>query len=208
MRYFFLLSLFCVYTVGFSQEIKPFTSDEIELISESPNEKMRVYNLNNLTDSIVLKSVSIPIPADHDLTSLLARRMLLSVQDINHPGVGIAAPQVGVNRRMIVVQRFDKPQTPFEVFLNPEILWASELMQKGPEGDLSFDERGVIMRHYSIQIRYQTLEGEWKEEFLEGFTSVIFQHERDHLDGILLTDRREEQANEIFQSTHPHYLKK
>src|SRR5690606_21370425 len=107
-------------------------------------------------------------------------RMLLSVQD--EGGVGIAAPQVGINRRMILVQRFDKPGTPFEVMVNPEILWASELMQKGPEGDLSFEERGLVMRHYVVQIQYYNLNGELKTEILEGFTSVIFQHERDHLD--------------------------
>ena len=100
---------------------------------------------------------------------------------------------------MFWVQRFDKAQRPFELFINPEILWASDLMQKGSEGDLSFDERGFVMRNYAIQIQYEDLKGEIKTEILEGFTSVIFQHERDHLDGILLTDRIKEQENMIFE---------
>ncbi|HLV23815.1 MAG TPA: peptide deformylase [Moheibacter sp.] len=158
---------------------------------------MRVYNLSDSLDSITLKTVSISIKPKHTLTELLAKRMLLSVQQ--EGGVGIAAPQVGINRRMIWVQRFDKPEKPFELFINPEIIWASDLMQKVPEGDLSFDERGFVMRHYAVQIEYQNLDGQTISEVLEGFTSVIFQHERDHLDGILLTDRIEEQKSMEFK---------
>src|SRR5690606_3174476 len=160
-------------------------------------ELMRVYNRTNVSDSLVLKSISKPIKPTDKLTKLLSERMLLSVQ--HEGGVGIAAPQVGINRRMVWVQRFDKEDKPFELFINPEILWASELMQKGPEGDLSFEERGLVMRNYIIQIQYQNLEGQTLSEMLEGFTAVIFQHERDHLDGILLTDRIAEQASQNFE---------
>ena len=59
------------------------------------------------------------------LTSVLAKRMLKSVKNPLHLGVGIAAPQVGINRRMILVRRFDKAEKPFEVFINPEIIWKS-----------------------------------------------------------------------------------
>ena len=170
-----------------------FSKEEKELIQTNPQEMMRVFNRMNASDSVVLKSSSKPIKPTDELTKLLAERMLLSVQ--HEGGVGIAAPQVGINRRMVWVQRFDKEKMPFELFINPEILWASELMQKGPEGDLSFDERGWVLRNYSIQIQYQNLEGETISEVLEGFTAVIFQHERDHLDGILLTDRIEEQSS-------------
>lgn len=71
-------------------------------------------------------------------------------------------------------------------------------MQLGPEGDLSFDERGQVMRHYSVTIKYQNSRGKTKYENLEGFTAVIFQHERDHLDGILLIDRTKEQKVQNF----------
>lgn len=170
-----------------------FSKEEKELIQTNPQEMMRVFNRMNASDSVVLKSSSKPIKPTDELTKLLAERMLLSVQ--HEGGVGIAAPQVGINRRMVWVQRFDKEKMPFELFINPEILWASELMQKGPEGDLSFDERGWVLRNYAIHIQYQNLEGETISEVLEGFTAVIFQHERDHLDGILLTDRIEEQSS-------------
>lgn len=170
-----------------------FSKEEKELIQTNPKEMMRVYNRMNASDSVVLKSISKPIQPTDVLTKLLSERMLLSVQ--HEGGVGIAAPQVGINRRMVWVQRFDKEKMPFELFINPEILWASGLMQKGAEGDLSFDERGWVLRNYAIQIQYQNLEGETISEVLEGFTAVIFQHERDHLDGILLTDRIEEQSS-------------
>lgn len=192
---FFLLSL---SFQTFGQKIEKFTELETNLIQTNSQERMRVYNRTNPTDSIVLKSTSKTIRPTDKLTQILAERMLLSVQ--HEGGVGIAAPQVGINRRMVWVQRFDKAEKPFELFINPEIIWASELMQKGPEGDLSFDERGFVMRHYAIQIKYQNLKGETITEFLEGFTSVIFQHERDHLDGILLTDRMKEQENRIFET--------
>lgn len=197
MKLFILLALtFSVHL--FAQKTKKFTENEKQLIETRSAEMMRVYNRMNSSDSLILKSVSEPVKPTDKLTQILAERMLLSVQ--HEGGVGIAAPQVGVNRRMVWVQRFDKPGKPFELFINPEILWHSDLMQKGPEGDLSFEERGFVMRYYTVQVRYQNLKGEMLTEILEGFTSVIFQHERDHLDGILLTDRMKEQEKLIFEA--------
>jgi peptide deformylase len=57
----------------------------------------------------------------------------------------------------------------------------------------------MIYRHYSVKVQYFNLKGEKISETLEGFTAVIFQHERDHLDGILLTDRQKEQENLKFK---------
>lgn len=186
-------------TVVYSQQYEKLITQEKELILADTNQMMRVTQTKFHNDSIILKSVSKPINPNDKLTKVLAKRMLKSVQDVNHRGVGIAAPQVGINRRMVLVQRFDKENKPFEVFINPEISWKSELMQKGPEGDLSFDERGMIMRHYSVQVQYYNLKGEKVTEILEGFTAVIFQHERDHLDGILLVERQKEQENLKFK---------
>ncbi len=198
MRILISFFLLCYSFQTFGQKAEKFSEMETNLIQTNSKEMMRVFNRTNPTDSLILKSISKPIRPTEKLTRILAERMLLSVQ--NEGGVGIAAPQVGINRRMVWVQRFDKPEKPFELFINPEIIWHSQLMQKGPEGDLSFEERGFVMRYYSIQVRYQNLKGETLTEFLEGFTSVIFQHERDHLDGILLTDRMKEQEGLTFES--------
>jgi len=197
MKKLFILLLIGLLSNSFGQKIEKFSKEEKQSIETNSTELMRVYNRTNVSDSLVLKSISKPIKPTDKLTKLLSERMLLSVQ--HEGGVGIAAPQVGINRRMVWVQRFDKEDKPFELFINPEILWASELMQKGPEGDLSFEERGLVMRNYIIQIQYQNLEGQTLSEMLEGFTAVIFQHERDHLDGILLTDRIAEQASQNFE---------
>ncbi len=191
--------LFLFFSIQlFGQKTEKFTEVEKSLIETNSSEMMRVYNRTNTSDSLILKSISKPIKPTDNLTRVLAERMLLSVQ--HEGGVGIAAPQVGINRRMVWVQRFDKPEKPFELFINPEILWASGLMQKGPEGDLSFDDRGFVMRNYVIQVQYQNLKGKTITEILEGFTAVIFQHERDHLDGILLTDRIKEQEKLSFET--------
>lgn len=190
---------FLLFGFNFAQKYEKFTQEEKSLIETNSSEMMRVYNLENETDSIVLNSTSKTIDPKDKFTKLLADRMLLSVNDPNNKGVGIAAPQVGINRRMVLVKRFDKEGNPFDVFINPEVIWESELMQKGPEGDLSFDERGEVMRHYIVQVKYFNLKGELITEILEGFTSVIFQHERDHLDGILLTHRIEEQKEKTYQ---------
>lgn len=194
-----ILFLLLFTSLVYSQRYEKLTNQEKELILTDSTQMMRVTQTKFHNDSIILKSVSKPIDPKDKLTKVLAKRMLLSVQDVNHRGVGIAAPQVGINRRMVLVQRFDKENKPFEVFINPEIIWRSDLWQKGPEGDLSFDERGMIMRHYSVQVQYYNLKGEKITEIVEGFTAVIFQHERDHLDGILLIDRQKEQENLKFK---------
>lgn len=200
MRYFLIIALLLINLAPLlSQQFEEFTSYEINLIkSGNENDLMRVYNLSSAEDSIILKSTSIEISPTHLLTQLLAKRMLETVQNPEHLGVGIAAPQVGINRRIMVVQRFDKEENPFEVFINPIITWESEIMQLGPEGDLSFDERGNVFRNYIIAVQYYDLNGNIIDEIIEGFTAVIFQHERDHLDGILLTDKVKSQVNIDF----------
>lgn len=200
MRYFLIIaSLLINLPPLLSQQFEEFTSYEINLIqSGNENDLMRVYNLSSAEDSIILKSTSIEILPTHTLTQQLAKRMLKTVQNPEHLGVGIAAPQVGINRRIMVVQRFDKDENPFEVFINPIITWESEIMQLGPEGDLSFDERGNVFRNYIVAVQYYDLNGNIIDEIIEGFTAVIFQHERDHLDGILLTDRIKSQTNIDF----------
>lgn len=204
MRYFLLIALLLINLAPLlSQQFEEFTSYEINLIqSGNENDLMRVYNLSSAEDSIILKSTSIEILPTHTLTQQLAKRMLKTVQNPEHLGVGIAAPQVGINRRIMVVQRFDKDENPFEVFINPIITWESEIMQLGPEGDLSFDERGNVFRNYIIAVQYYDLNGYIIDEIIEGFTAVIFQHERDHLDGILLTDKIKLQANIDFIESH------
>jgi len=131
-------------------------------------------------------------------TAVLVARMKESLLSTDG-GVGIAAPQVGINRKVIWVQRFDKEGEPLEYFINPVITWKSELQNLGPEGDLSIpDFRDQFYRSKVIQLQYVDLKGQKYSEIVEGFTAVIFQHEIDHLFGILISDKKKNETNDEY----------
>ena len=111
-------------------------------------------------------------------------------------GVGIAAPQVYVSKRMIIVASRPNPRYPDApgmdavVMVNPEILSFSEATLLGEEGCLSVpNQRGEVVRAEQIRVRYQTLSGEVIETAFSGFPARIVQHEVDHLNGVLFVDR-------------------
>lgn len=111
-------------------------------------------------------------------------------------GVGIAAPQVYVSKRVIIVAsrpniRYpDAPEMDAVVMVNPLILEKSKSQILGEEGCLSVpNERGQVARAEHIKVRYHTLEGECIETEFSGFPARIVQHEVDHLDGILFVER-------------------
>ena len=111
-------------------------------------------------------------------------------------GVGIAAPQVYVSKRIIIVAsranpRYpDAPEMDAVVMVNPEIIDCSDDTVLGEEGCLSVpNERGSVARAERITVRYSTLQGDQVEATYEGFPARIVQHEVDHLNGILFVDR-------------------
>lgn len=155
---------------------------------------MRVLTVDDREDSLLLRSEC----ADFPLKALrserfgrLADRMIATVTDSTQDGVGIAGPQVGLKRRVVAVQRFDKAGEPFEVYPNIRVEYLSEEKQTGPEGCLSIpDIYGDVERSQTIVISYVDIRTlETVRDTVNGFTAVIFQHETDHLDGILFTDR-------------------
>ncbi len=161
---------------------------------------MRVFKITDKRDSILLRTQSIdviPDPKDKTL-QLFAKRLHRTVIDSISMGVGIAAPQVGILRNIICVQRFDKEGFPFETYLNPKILQYTKLKQPCLEGCLSIPERRDTTKNraYAILLDYDSLDGEHKTEMVEDFTAVIFQHEIDHLNGILYIDHLEEHRRE------------
>ena len=86
-----------------------------------------------------------------------------------------------------------------EYFINPVITWKSELQNLGPEGDLSIpDFRDQFYRSKVIQLQYVDLKGQKYSEIVEGFTAVIFQHEIDHLFGILISDKKKNETNDEY----------
>lgn len=199
-KYFLFLSLI-ICSSAFSQN---FSSTERALITGGDTTAMlRIIPLSEPEGYKALTALSTDIAYDDPLLPLLKERMFKAVTDSIAGGVGLAAPQVGINRNLIWVKRFDKEGAPFVFFINPKIVWRSTLLRRGTEGDLSFsDKRGDVVRNYTIMVSYTDMEGLQHIELMEDFTAVIFQHETDHLFGILLTDRLEEQKLTIFKEYH------
>lgn len=188
-----------------------FTAAEMATIHESDS-IMRVLNIDAPSDLAVLRSLSYDLSDSALLSDDFKRLAELMVATVTHPsqdGVGIAGPQVGLNRRVVAVQRFDKEGEQFEVYPNVRIVWASDSLAAGPEGCLSVpDRRGEVLRSQEIVIEYADITGvehslqqnrlesnrrakpvPMVRDTVSGFTAVIFQHEIDHLDGVLYIDR-------------------
>lgn len=140
-------------------------------------------------------------------------RLLRAARDPE--GVGLAATQVGINKRFFILL----DQEDIKVFINPEIVKASDKMlssvykkssKRWLEGCLSIPKIwGFVDRPYSIKIRYQTPETFHPnsklvtvEKDLEDMEAAYFQHERDHLDGILFTDRILQQNGQLYQESN------
>lgn len=170
-----------------------YSANELSLINEGKvRTPMRILQITDKKDSVILRTSSSAINLNNnkETTQRLADRLLFTVNDPNNPGVGIAAPQIGVLKQMIAVQRFDKVGTPFEIYLNPVIKQYSVKRQLCLEGCLSIPEKmdTTKNRAYAILLEYDKLDGTHEIEMVEAFTAVIFQHEIDHLNGILFTD--------------------
>ncbi len=180
-----------------------FTSEERTVIAEGEG-IMRVLKSGDAEDSGFLRQEAKEIGAGmmgSEEYEILCRRMLATVLDPENTGVGIAAPQVGISRRLVAVQRFDKEGEPFEFYANPKIVRYGAEVAPGGEGCLSVDGcRGIVERAQEIDIEYIAKDGSKTAETVKGFTAVIFQHEIDHLDGILYTDRAGSYGNDYMET--------
>ena len=186
-----------------------WTAAEREIISAPAI--LRVLTVEDAADSLVLRTPCADLTPEM-LSSpeytKLAGLMVATVTDPLEDGVGIAGPQVGISRRIVAVQRFDKPGEPFEVYPNIRIVATRGELCPGPEGCLSVPgRRGTVLRYRDIDIRYTLVSPAAATapsgtanpadalrdttERIQGFTAVIFQHECDHLDGILYIDKLE-----------------
>ena len=114
------------------------------------------------------------------------------------PGVGLAAPQIGLSERIIVIEYFERPEdeeveeAPKKVWavINPEIVKASEEMLMGVEGCLSIPGLvGEVERHMEVQVKGLNRHGKPMKVRAKGWLARIFQHEIDHLNGVLFTER-------------------
>ncbi|MCW3168363.1 peptide deformylase [Chryseobacterium sp. 09-1422] len=192
------LSLLLIFFISFINAQK-LTSTEISLINQGNiKTALPIFQTTDSHQHTTLLDQSKEIDPTDPNTATLVLRMKESLLSTDG-GVGIAAPQVGINRKVIWVQRFDKHGEPLEYFINPVITWKSELQNLGPEGDLSIPEfRGQFYRSKVIQLQYVDLKGQKFTEIVEGFTAVIFQHEIDHLFGILISDKKEKELGDDY----------
>ena len=141
------------------------------------------------TDMAVLKQVSATVETVDDDLRALMDDMLETMYDA--PGIGLAAVQVGVPKRVIVMDlaRGDDEEPAPRYFVNPEILWASEETQPYEEGCLSVpDIYDEVERPSKVKLRYLDYNGKTVEEDAEGLFAVCIQHEMDHLEGVLFID--------------------
>jgi len=148
---------------------------------------MAVLPILTLPDPVLRKKAKPVERIDAELRRLMDD-MLATMYDA--PGIGLAAPQVGVLRRLIVMDpaKDEAPKSPL-VMINPEILERSEEMRTHEEGCLSIpDFTAEIERPARTRVSYIDREGKKREAELEGIWSTLVQHEIDHLNGVLFID--------------------
>jgi peptide deformylase len=152
---------------------------------------MAIRDIVYIPDPVLRRKAHKITTFDKDL-QVLIDDMIDTVRDA--PGVGLAAPQVGVSSRLIVVEYGDEEDETapkkLYVVVNPEIIQASEEKEEGVEACLSIPGLvGDVERNLQIVIKGFNRRGQPTRIKAEGWLARIFQHEIDHLDGVLYTDR-------------------
>ena len=167
----------------------------------------RILTIDNAADLAILKAVSPPVEGGvTDALRALMDDMLETMYAA--PGIGLAAAQIGELKRVVVMDLGDKPvegasedpeaeesedlqlarRNP-RYFVNPEIVWASDELFAYEEGCLSVPEYfDAVERPARVRVRYMDYSGQQIEEEIEGLYAVCFQHELDHLNGVLFID--------------------
>ncbi len=144
----------------------------------------------------VLRQVAEPVPIDEiasDEVQTLIDDLIDTMRDAS--GAGLAANQIGVPRRIVVMEvthnpRYPyKPPIPLTVAINPVIEPLDDETIVINEGCLSVPLRGDVPRHVNVRVRYVDRNGHAHDEVVRGLTAGTWQHECDHLDGVLIVDR-------------------
>lgn len=187
-------------TTSCKQNEKAMTREEIDLINEgSESERMRVLSIENVQDSLFLRLQAkdidtVKIAEDESLQKLI-KRMVVTLDD--EGGVGLAAPQVGISRNLFLFMRISNPEAHYQVAINPRIIsHPEEKVCFENDGCLSVPNRsGKSLRYAHVDVEYYNEKGELIKERLSGhsrltdYTGIVFQHEFDHLEGVLYIDK-------------------
>lgn len=169
-----------------------FTEQEIMIIGDNPASGiMKLFTTDVPQEVEFLRQPCTELTKEDILSphyAILKNRMLATVNDPDNPGVGIAAPQVGIGKQLILVMRADKEDKPFEFYPNCSVIEYRGDTITSQEGCLSVTDGSYdVMRYKEVVIRYldeTTLE--YKTEVVLNYTAIIFQHETDHLSGKLI----------------------
>jgi peptide deformylase len=160
------------------------------------NSMTRILEIAQLGSPVIRERAAEVTDVHDPQLQALIDDLFATVADEN--GMGIAAPQVSVSKRIIILSPKPNARYPYAptmeptAMLNPEMTWGSPEMDKDWEGCLTVPGlRGLVPRHRAIRIRYQTREGVQIETEYDGFLARVFQHEVDHLDGLVFLDRVE-----------------
>jgi peptide deformylase len=149
---------------------------------------MTLRPIITLPDEKTLRQVSKPVAGVDAETRKLWDDMLETMYDA--PGIGLAAIQIGVPQRLLVIDLAKEGEEPKPLFAaNPEIVWSSDAKSDYEEGCLSLPEfYEMVTRPSDVRVRYLDRQGEAKEILASGLLSTCLQHEIDHLNGVLFLD--------------------
>ena len=165
-----------------AEKKKPLIAVSKEAVKNPP---LKIYMLGQET----LRTPANRIVKVDDSIRKLAKDMLITMYSAK--GIGLAAPQVGVQKRILVIDlNFEDPESPPNVFINPEIISSSASVDTYEEGCLSIP--GVylnVVRPSSIKLSFRDEMGRPKKMNAEGLMARCIQHEIDHLNGVLFVDK-------------------
>jgi len=149
---------------------------------------MAIKPIITLPDEKILRQISTPLKAVDEAARKLFDDMLETMYAA--PGIGLAAIQLGVARRQVVIDIARDGEAPNPLFLaNPEIVWSSSQRGDYEEGCLSIPEFfEMVERPKEIKVHYRDRKGEAKELHANGMMATVLQHEIDHLNGVLFID--------------------
>lgn len=155
---------------------------------------MAILEITKGVDNIILRTISAPVKKiDRKIKKLIAD-MTETMQHAE--GLGIAAPQVGMNLRIFIARlNFNTPNEMIVPMINAEFLSVLEEKEGGEEGCLSIPGKfGLVRRSKAVAIRYMDEKGKTHTLKLSGLNARIMQHETDHLNGILIADKMEQEV--------------
>jgi peptide deformylase len=185
----------------------------ILILGSLSTQKPGVYLMTELVPIIQLgnpilrQKASLIDHVQNEVVQNLIEELMVTVAESN--GVGIAAPQIAESYRLFIVASRPNPRYPNApdmaptAMINPRIIGHSTEVVKGWEGCLSVPGiRGLVPRYQTIQVEYTDRNGELQQQELTDFVARIFQHEYDHLDGIVFVDRLESTQDMITEQEY------